>query len=86
MRMCGRQGGKESQSLRKPLGRLEGLPRFVLNALLISLVVLSIPGLLTANKRSSSRLLLSNRQSTSRWKRTRNTKRRSLTHVLLQLT
>jgi outer membrane protein len=50
MRMCGRQGGKESQSLRKPLGRLEGLPRFALNALLISLVVLSIPGLLTAQQ------------------------------------
>ena len=50
MRMCGRQGGKESQSLRKPLGRLEGLPRFALDALLISLVVLSIPGLLTAQQ------------------------------------
>ena len=50
MRMCGRQGGKENQSLRKPLGRVEGLPRFALDALLISLVVLSIPGLLTAQQ------------------------------------
>jgi outer membrane protein len=50
MRMCGRHGGKESQSLRKLLGRLEGVPRFAGNALLISLVVLSIPGLLTAQQ------------------------------------
>lgn len=50
MRMCGRQGGKESQRLRKPLGRLEGVPRFAGNALLTSLVMLSIPGLLTAQQ------------------------------------
>src|SRR5579864_5669584 len=50
MRMCERQGGKESQSLRKPLGRLEGVPRLAGNALLISLVVLSIPGLLFAQQ------------------------------------
>ena len=41
---------KESQSLRTPLGRLEGVPRFAGNALLISLVVLSIPGLLFAQQ------------------------------------
>ena len=50
MRMCGRQGGKESQSLPKPLGRLEGGSRFAGNALLISLVMLSSPGLLTAQQ------------------------------------
>src|SRR5487761_149302 len=50
MRMCGRKVGKESQSLREPFGRLEGVPRFAGTALLISLVVLSIPGLLFAQQ------------------------------------
>ncbi len=50
MRMCGRQSCKESQSLRKPLGRLQGVTRFAENALLISLLVLSIPGSLTAQQ------------------------------------
>jgi outer membrane protein len=50
MRMCGRQDGEESQSMPKPLGRLEGVPRFAGNALLISVLVLSIPGLLCAQQ------------------------------------
>ena len=50
MRMCGRQSCKENQSLRRPLRRLEGVHRIAGNALFISLVVLSIPGLLTAQQ------------------------------------
>ncbi len=50
MRICGPQAGDESQSLSKTLGRLEGVSRFAGNVLLISLVVLSIPGLLTAQQ------------------------------------
>jgi outer membrane protein len=50
MRMCGRQDGQESQSLPKPLGRLEGVSRFAENVLLVWLVVLSIPGALLAQQ------------------------------------
>jgi outer membrane protein len=50
MRKCGRQDGEESQSLPKPLGRLEGITRFAENVLLIWLVVLLIPGMLFAQQ------------------------------------
>src|SRR5438876_1085250 len=50
MRMCRRQDGEESQSLPKPLGRLEGVSRFAENVLLIWLGVLSTPGLLCAQQ------------------------------------
>src|ERR1700687_2194197 len=50
MRMRGRQAGEKSQSQQKTLVRSEGISRFAGNGLLISLLVLSIPGLLCAQQ------------------------------------
>src|SRR5271169_137341 len=50
MRMRGRQAGEKSQSDQKTLVRSEGVARFAGNSLLISLLVLSIPGLLCAQQ------------------------------------
>src|ERR1019366_3302326 len=50
MRMCGRQAGEKSQSPPKTLVRLEGVSRFAGNALMISLLALSIPGFLFAQQ------------------------------------
>jgi DNA-binding XRE family transcriptional regulator len=50
MRMRGRQAGENSQSPQETLGRPEGVSRFVGNSLLLSLLVLSIPGLLCAQQ------------------------------------
>src|ERR1019366_5847673 len=46
MRICGRQAGEKNQSPPKTLVRLKGVSRFAGNALMISLLVLSIPRLL----------------------------------------
>src|ERR1035437_6184475 len=53
MRMCGRQAGEKSQSPPKTLVRLEGVSRFAGNALMISLLALSIPGFLFAQEPES---------------------------------
>jgi outer membrane protein len=50
MRICGRQAGEKSQSPPKTLARFEGASRFAGNVLLISLFLLSIPGLLFAQQ------------------------------------
>ncbi len=50
MRMRGRQAGEKSQSQQETLVRSEGLSRFERNSLLISLLVVSIPGLLCAQQ------------------------------------
>ena len=50
MRMRGRQAGEKSQSPQETLGRPEGVSRFAGSSLLISLLVLSIPGLLCAQQ------------------------------------
>ena len=54
MRMRGRQNGQESQSLLEPFERREGVSRFAGNALLIWLVMLSIPGMLFAQQTQQS--------------------------------
>src|SRR5260370_10634204 len=50
MTMRGRQTGEKSQSHQKTLVRSEGISRFAGNSLLISLLVLSIPGRLCAQQ------------------------------------
>ena len=50
MRICGRQAGENSQSPPRTLVRLEGVSRFAGNALMISLLALSTPGLLFAQQ------------------------------------
>ena len=50
MTMRGRQTGEKSQSQQKTLVRSEGISRFAGNSLLISLLVLSIPGRLCAQQ------------------------------------
>lgn len=50
MRMRGRQAGEKRQSQQKTLVRSEGVSRFAGNSLLISFLVLSIPGLLCAQQ------------------------------------
>src|SRR5713226_387130 len=50
MTMRGRQTGEKSQSHQETLVRSEGVSRFAGNSLLISLLVLSIPGLLFAQQ------------------------------------
>jgi len=50
MTMRGRQTGEKSQSHQETLVRSEGVSRFAGNSLLISLLVLSIPGLLCAQQ------------------------------------
>src|ERR1700687_2869999 len=50
MRMFERQVGEKSQSQQKTLVRSEGVSRFAGNSLLISLLVLAIPGLLCAQQ------------------------------------
>src|SRR5579864_6167836 len=54
MRIRGRQAGKKGQSQQKALVRAEGVSRFAGNSLLISLLVLSISGLLYAQQRQQS--------------------------------
>src|ERR1019366_8423191 len=52
MRICGRQASEKSQSPPRILVRLEGVSRFAENVLMISLLALSIPGLLFAQQSS----------------------------------
>jgi outer membrane protein TolC len=46
MRICGRQTSEKSQSPPKGLGRFEGVARFAESAMMVSLLVLSMPNLL----------------------------------------
>src|SRR5450755_984350 len=50
MRICGRQAGEKSDLPTTTLVRLEGVSRFAGNALMISLLALSTPGLLFAQQ------------------------------------
>lgn len=50
MSMRGRKGVNESQKLQKPSEQLESVPRLVRSALLISLLLLPVPGLLFAQQ------------------------------------
>jgi outer membrane protein len=50
MRMCGQHVGEESQSAPTTLARLEGVSRFAGKALLASLFVMFVPGLLSAQQ------------------------------------
>src|SRR5487761_182803 len=50
MRISGRHAGEKSQSLQRALVQSEGTSRFAASALLISLLVLPIPGLLFAQQ------------------------------------
>jgi outer membrane protein len=50
MRNCGRQAGEQSKSSPKTLARFEGASQFAGNASLVSVLLLSIPGLLFAQQ------------------------------------